>query len=41
MVNSTVEDGNGSISLEISGGTKDYVFEWNSSIENYTFRKRL
>ncbi|NDB78782.1 hypothetical protein EB155_02860, partial [archaeon] len=36
VVNSTIEDGNGSIGLEISGGTKDYVFEWNSSIENYT-----
>ncbi len=36
VVNSTIEDGNGSISLEIIGGTKDYIFEWNSSIENYT-----
>ena len=34
--NSTSEDGNGSITLDVNGGTKDYIFEWTSSIENYT-----
>ena len=40
IINSSTTDGNGSITIEISGGTTDYSYEWTNSSLNFSSNKK-